>query len=316
MKIDFHTHTFPEKLAQSTIAKLSASADIKNYVEGTLADLQASMQDNDISCSVILPVATKPEQEKTVNRVALETNRRTKETGILSFGAIHPDNEDYKEILRYLKSNGVKGIKLHPVFQKTYFNDIRYKRIMDCAAELDLIIVTHAGFDISFPGADFVTPKHILPVIKELHPPKLVLAHMGGWDCWDEVLEMIAGCDVYLDTSFSLTPLRSPKSKATTLVKYDTPNFLSGKYETEAESGGRPNPGQPEPQKTARLQLSIDQFLKIVQKHGAGRILFGSDSPWSDQAESIRMLKNSGLSEDELSLILGKNAAKLLGISS
>lgn len=291
MIIDFHTHTFPEKIVQSTIAKLSASADIKNYIAGTLADLCSSMQNHGIDYSVLLPVVTNPAHEKKINRLTIETNEHFSESGIISFGGIHPDNEDYKNILKDLSKNGIKGIKLHPVFQKTYFNDIRYKKIIDYAMELDLIVVTHAGYDISYPGADFVTPSHILPIIKELHPKKLVLAHMGGWNCWDEVLDQIAGCDVYLDTSFSMTPLRSPKSKAATLSKSDSADI-----------------------KTSRLQLGIGEFQKIVKKHGIDRILFGSDSPWADQGECIRILKNTGLSDLELSKILGENAGRLLNL--
>jgi hypothetical protein len=30
------------------------------------------------------------------------------------------------------------------------------------------------------------------------------LAHMGGWKQWDEVLEILAGRDVYLGISFTL----------------------------------------------------------------------------------------------------------------
>lgn len=272
MIIDFHTHTFPEKLAQSAIAKLSASAHITNYLEGTLKDLISSMENTHIDYSVLLPVVTKPQQEKNINRVAVETNEHFENNGIISFGGIHPDNEDYKEILRFLANHGVKGIKLHPVFQKTYFNDIRYKRIISCAMENDLIVVTHAGYDISYPGADFVTPSHILPILTELAPKKLVLAHMGGWDCWDEVLDRIAGRDVYLDTSLSYN------------------------------------------QKTARLQLGIGQFTDFVKKHGSDRILFGTDSPWSDQSDCIRIMKKMGLSETAYSNIMANNAKRLLNL--
>ena len=50
---------------------------------------------------------------------------RFMEGKIISFGGIHPDNEDYKEKLCWIKEQGFKGIKLHPDYQDTYFNDIR-----------------------------------------------------------------------------------------------------------------------------------------------------------------------------------------------
>lgn len=278
MIIDFHTHTFPDSIAANAIEKLSHSANIINYTKGTYADLSQSMKETGINYSVILPVATKAGQEKSINHSALNINENFEQTGILSFGTIHPEDDDYKNILRFLSDNGIKGIKLHPVFQKTYFDDIRYKRIIDYAMERNLIVVTHAGFDISFPKADFVTPSHIIPILKELKPSKLVLAHMGGWDCWDEVLDEIAGYPVYFDTSFSLNPLRAQNKK----------------------------------EETNRPVLHTEQFLKIIKKHGADKILFGSDSPWSCQKESVELLKNTGLKEDEQDQILGQNAKILL----
>lgn len=278
MIIDFHTHTFPNKVAQKAIEKLSNSANILNYTKGTYDDLLLSMKKDGIDYSVILPVATKAGQEKSINYSALELNQNFEETGIISFGAIHPDDEDYKNILRFLSNNGFKGIKLHPVFQNTYFNDIRYKRIIDCAVENNLIIVTHAGYDISFPGADFVSPSHILPIIKEMHPKNLVLAHMGGWDCFSEVLEEIAGSDVYFDTSFSLNPLKTPSH-----ADRDPQTFLP-----------------------------VQKFVKLVEKHGSDKILFGSDSPWTSQKESVELIKTSGLSQEDIKKILGQNAKNLL----
>ena len=281
MIIDFHTHTFPEQIVKRAIAKLSESAHIKNYLNGTVDDLKSSMQTAGIDYSVLLPVVTKPSHQEDINRAAILAQERFPETGILSFGGIHPDNEDYRQILRELAGHGVRGIKLHPVFQETNFDDIRYLRIIECACENELIILTHAGLDISFPNGAFVTPDRIDSVLKQLHPDKLVLAHMGGWGCWDRVEELLSPYDVYLDTSFSLTPYRS---------------FTGQSGEVICKP------------------LDYEQFLRMVNSFGAKRILFGSDSPWADQAETLSRIRNSGLSPDEVQDILGNNAAKLLGI--
>lgn len=281
MIIDFHTHTFPDQLAKRAIAKLSESAHIINYLDGTAEDLKSSMQAADIDYAVLLPVVTKPSQQEDINRAAILTQEHFRETGILSFGGIHPDNEDYRHILRELAGHGVRGVKLHPVFQETYFDDIRYLRIIECACEMGLIVLTHAGLDISFPNRTFVTPDRIHSVLKQLQPDKLVLAHMGGWGHWDQAEELLAPFDVYLDTSFSLTPFRSGTGQE------DAVSFKP---------------------------MEHDQFLRMVNTFGAKRILFGSDSPWADQAETLSCIRNSGLSPDEVQDILGNNAAKLLEI--
>lgn len=57
-----------------------------------------------------------------------------------------------------------------------------------------------------------------------------------------------------------------------------------------------------------------DQFLRIVKAHGADKILFGSDAPWSKANEEIATLKSLPLTDDEKDLILYKNAERLLGI--
>lgn len=301
MIIDFHTHTFPEQIAARTIAKLSASSNLCSYLNGTAKELTASMQANGINYSVLLPVATKPSQTDTINQTAIQVNNRFRKTGLLSFGGIHPDNENYREILKNLSENGIKGIKLHPVFQNTYFDDIRYLRIIECACEYNLIVLTHAGYDVSFPNDEYSSPKHILPVIEQIHPDKLVLAHMGGWHEWNLVLELLAGQHVWLDTSFSLTPMR-PSAGANNTPDSDTA------VPTDTNVSPDPNVVWPDG------QLSKEAFCRLVRKHGSDKILFGTDSPWSSQAESLRLVRESGLNQTELDQILYKNAQALLDI--
>jgi len=278
--VDFHTHTFPEALAEYAIAKLAKSAGVKNYLNGTMDALCASMETAGIDYSILLPVVTRPGQQETINRTSLEINEKYKEKGLISFGGIHPDNEAYRQILCGLAREGIKGIKLHPVFQKTNIDDIRCLRIIECACENDLIVVVHAGYDVSYPEADYSSVSRIVSVLDTLKPRKLVLAHMGGWGCWNEVEQSIIGRNVYMDTSFSLLPILT----------------ASGAMRS--------------PQETPLL--SRKQFLRMVEKHGANKILFGTDSPWSDQKEALTFIKESGLGKKDLSLILGSNASELL----
>ncbi len=282
MILDFHTHTFPDAIAGRAIARLSASANIKSYSDGTIRGLKQKMSAASIDCAVLLPVATKPSQTEDINRLAVGTNDRFPETGILSFGGIHPDNEDYKKKLKCLAAKGVPGIKIHPVFQQTDIDDIRYMRIIEYACENGLIVLTHAGFDASFPGADFAAPYRILRVCRQIRPDKLVLAHMGGWDCWNEAEELLSGCGVYLDTAFSLDPLRPGA-------------FLDDASEHTA--------------------LSRDQFLRMVRAFGTDHILFGTDSPWTDMSEALELVRASGLTSSELDAILFENAAGLLKLT-
>lgn len=203
MIIDFHTHIFPDKIASRTVDQLEHSANIKAKSNGTIHGLINSMEDSGIDYSVVLPVITNPTQFHTVNTSAAKLNDDYKGK-IISFGGIHPRNEDYKEGLRTIKKLGLRGIKLHPDYQGVFFDDIQYIKIVDYATELGLIISVHAGFDIGIGQPIHCTPTRVLNVLKEVTPDRLVLAHMGGFKLWDQVEELLVGKNIYFDTSYSL----------------------------------------------------------------------------------------------------------------
>ena len=55
---------------------------------------------------------------------------------------------------------------------------------------------------------------------------------------------------------------------------------------------------------------------RFVKKHPAERILFGSDSPWTDQGEELRFLMSLPyLNGEEKEKIAGRNAAQLLDLA-
>lgn len=202
MIIDFHTHIFPDKIAESTIRSLEERAGLTASTNGTLSGLLASMETAGVDMSVILPVVTKPSQFETVNTFAASVNEQY-EGKLLSFGGIHPDTEDYKKELDRIKELGLKGIKLHPDYQGVMIDDIRYMNIIEYADALGLIIITHAGIDIGLPDPVHCPPDKMRKVIDTLHPKKMVVAHYGGWNQWEEVYEYLAGENLYLDTAFT-----------------------------------------------------------------------------------------------------------------
>ncbi|MDF2945017.1 MAG: hypothetical protein K0S01_3875 [Herbinix sp.] len=207
MVIDFHTHIFPERIAQKTIEKLERDGNVKAFTNGTLEGLKKSMLENNINISVVLPVVTKPSQFDSINSYAAEI---TGKEGIISFGGIHPDTEDFKTKLEEIKRMGLLGIKLHPDYQVTYVDDPRMVRIIQYAVELGLIIIIHAGVDIGLPEPVHCTPQRAAKMLSQIEgeDAKIVLAHMGGYDLWDEVEEYIVGKNVWIDTSFTIGRLK------------------------------------------------------------------------------------------------------------
>ncbi|MBW1792689.1 MAG: amidohydrolase family protein [Deltaproteobacteria bacterium] len=58
--------------------------------------------------------------------------------------------------------------------------------------------------------------------------------------------------------------------------------------------------------------MDKDKAKDIINAHPSDKILFGSDSPWGDQANAIRLLKDLKLGKDRELAILRGNAEKLL----
>ncbi len=60
--------------------------------------------------------------------------------------------------------------------------------------------------------------------------------------------------------------------------------------------------------------ISKNQFLNILEKHGSDKILFATDSPWSDMAKGIEWIKELKLSQKVEEDIMSGNAKRLLGL--
>ena len=282
MIIDIHTHVFPEKIAASTVKKLELISHTHSFSDGSSSGLKASMARAGVDRSLVLPVATNPHQVPHVNDSSARINDLGPETGIYSLGCIHPDFDGYREELSRIASLGLKGIKLHPEYQGTNFDDVRYLRILDRCGELGLVVLSHAGLDIGFPGKDNCSPAMVLNALRQVGPVKLALAHMGGWRQWDQVEALLPQSSVLLDTAFSygdLTPLE----------------------------------GHPFSEDQLHM-MEQEQFVRFVRKFGAQRLLFGTDSPWGDQSADVASIRALPLSPEERDAILGGNAQRLLGL--
>ncbi len=202
MVIDFHTHIFPDAIAPKTIPFLEQESGIRAATDGTINGLLHSMEQSGVDFSVIMPVVTKPSQFDSINAFAKSINDRFKGK-VISFGGIHPDCEDYKAKLDYIKELGLPGIKLHPDYQGVFIDDVRYMNIIEYANELELIILTHAGIDIGLPEPVHCPPDRMRKVIDAIQPDQMIVAHFGGWEQWEMVYEYLAGENVYFDTAFT-----------------------------------------------------------------------------------------------------------------
>lgn len=258
MVIDFHTHIFPDKIAEKTIEFLEKEGNISANTDGTLAGLLSSMEENRIDLSVVMPVVTKPEQFHTINSFAALINGKK---GIISFGGLHPDTVDYRDKLKKIKELGLPGIKLHPDYQKTYVDDPKMIKIIDYAAELELIVLLHAGMDIGLPDPIHCTPGRTVHMLEQLDrsDAKLVLAHTGGYHMWDEVEEYLVGTSLWFDISFSLG--RIPEDQLLRIIRNHGADRILFASDSPWDGQGKTY------ERFMRLELTEEEKERILYKN-------------------------------------------------
>ena len=265
MLIDFHTHAFPDKIAERAILTLADKAKLPYFTNGTVADTDEKMKDWGVDMRVMLSIATNPKQQTNVNNFAIEVNARD---NVIAFGSVHPQSEDALCELERIKAAGLCGIKLHPEYQEFFIDDEAVYPIYEKCIELGLVITFHTGKDLGYPDSLRATPDRILHVAERYPDGKFVLAHFGSSMMEDDVLEKLAGkIPYYMDTAFS--------------AGYISPEIA----------------------------------LKIIRKHGADKILFGSDCPWASSRETFDFISSLGLTDGEKDKIFFTNAMKLLNMN-
>jgi len=205
--IDFHTHIFPDALAERAITAMIENAPVMhNHTDGTLAGLKRSMAANGIDRSIILPVATKLSQVATINSNSIHNSTDT----VTFFGTLHPDSQDFVSEIARLKQAGIRGIKLHPEYQMFYFADSKYYPMYEAIQDAGMLLIMHAGKDPApMFSSDHAMPLDIKKVCAAFPRLKLIAAHMGGWRLWDRIEHELAGENVFFDTA-AVTGLIDP----------------------------------------------------------------------------------------------------------
>ena len=260
--IDFHVHAFPDNIAAGAMKKLKEEApEAKAYLNGTVDDLLKSMERNGIEKSVLCSIATRPEQFEPI----LRWSRKIQSEKLIVFPSIHPADTEFKEHIAAIKTEGFKGVKMHPYYQDFRLDEDRLLAIYEELVKNELMLVVHTGYDIAFPYDDRADSRKIVKVTEMFPQLKFVATHLGAWQQWDEVEQILAGKHIYMETSWSMEC------------------------------------------------ISKEQAKRIILKHPADCILFGTDSPWTDQGKSIELLKALNLPADLEKRILCDNAMALLG---
>ncbi len=261
--IDVHTHAFPDFLAPKAMAKLEAQADTRAHLDGTITALLSSMDRAGIAAAVVSSIATEPHQFPSI----LKWCRHIAGPRLIPFPSLHPRSPDAAEEITLIAQAGFKGIKLHPEYQDFVVDNPSLAGFYREIESAGLIILFHAGYDISFPDSDRSSPERISQINSSFPSLRLIASHLGGYRQWEKAIRFLVDRDIYLDTSYTIG------------------------------------------------HISPELFDEIIHEHSPERLLFGSDSPWTDQAAAVGEMRHLDLEPSLAERILSRNAENLLGMS-
>ena len=199
MIIDAHAHIFPDKIVEKAAAGIGKFYDIIMDCDGTVGSLLKICDTAGVDRCIVQSVATIPAQVQSINNFIAESVQQHPDR-LIGFGALHPDYEDIEGEVQRIVSLGLRGIKLHPDFQRFQIDEEKAFPMYEAASREGLPVLFHAG-DYRY---DFSGPKRLLNVARTFPKMKMIGAHFAGWSQWDEAAEVFAEHRIYVDLSSSL----------------------------------------------------------------------------------------------------------------
>ena len=254
--IDFHAHAFPDQVAESAIPYLEEEGNVKAMHDGRIDSLLNLMDMEGVDKSVICCIATRPSQFEAI----VTWSNQIRSDRLIPFPSFHPEDPDSLEHISKIKKEGFKGIKMHPYYQNFFLDDEKMFPAYEKISDLGLILVMHTGFDIAFPRIRRCDPKQILNVLTRFPDLKMVTTHLGAWQQWAEVEEMLTGRKIYMDVSYTLDQIDTQTARRI-ILKHPKEYILFG---TDSPWSG--------PQETYKhlqaLKLGDEREELIIRKNG------------------------------------------------
>jgi predicted TIM-barrel fold metal-dependent hydrolase len=215
--IDFHAHAFPDSVAAAAVPALAEKGNVTPCLNGRIDSLLAAMDRAGVEKAVLCSIATRPGQFGSI----LAWSKKVRSDRLIPFPSFHPENPEALEDIRIIEAEGFKGIKMHPYYQDFGIDEERLFPFYEAMCRTGLILVMHTGFDIGFPRKRIADPNRIARVLDQFPELKFVATHLGAWEMWDEVKELLTGRKVYMDISFSLQYLTPGQARELILAHPD-----------------------------------------------------------------------------------------------
>lgn len=206
--IDTHAHVYPDKIASKAVQAVGNFYNIEMNKNGSISCLIETGKEAGVSKYVIHSLATTTHQVQSINNFILSSAKEN--DCFIPFMTFHPDmsEKEMEEERDRVLPLGVKGVKLHPDFQKFYVDDENvYKIYRVCEGKLPILF--HAG-DYRY---EYSAPARIAKIAKLFPDLTVISAHFGGYHRWSEV-GVYQGLDnVYFDTSSSFFMISYDEAK-------------------------------------------------------------------------------------------------------
>ncbi|MDR7303948.1 amidohydrolase family protein [Haloactinomyces albus] len=259
MIIDAHTHVWPDALADKALSanKLPGLSAVGDGKSTTLA---GEMPDNGVGHSIALGVAGAARHVDRTNEFVASLDRAS----FTPFGSVHVDLS-VEENLNSLRRHGIRGVKVHPLFQGFGLMHERLWELFEAFDE-DIAVITHVGAGGSGQVNSLSTPRMLREIVRTFPRLRLVACHFGGYHMLEEAEEELRGLPIVLETSWP----------------------------------------------PALARMDPNTVRRLINNHGAERVVFGSDWPMANPAEEIDAIRRLNLGDEVEAAILGKNLERVL----
>ncbi len=278
MKVDVHTHIWPDRIAAATLESMTRTVGLESIAPNTIAGIKAHMADSGVDKSIVLGVVERADQVRRANDWLISIQ----DEQLVPFGAMHPDLEDKGAEIARLRESGIKGVKLHPIINGFYPDDPKMFPIYEEMGE-SMVLAIHCGRmprtqglrsehraeNRAEPQPVFAAPERIMNVVRQFPKLRVIALHLGGFYMLDEAeRELIGRENILIDTTW-------PPS-----LRELTPQTLTS----------------------------------IINKQGAHKVCFGTDFPLASQSSEAEYIQSLPLPDSAREGILGENARQFIGL--
>jgi uncharacterized protein len=286
--IDAHAHAYPEEdLAMVTersgmLDQSLPDTDPNKWMlhhEGSLASLLTEERIADIDRFVLLPVSSRPERTRSLNRWVADMARNHPE--IIPFGTLVANSSSLADEFEEVLDLGLRGIKVHPFLQRVDILAPAVRKFWSLLEESGLPVVLDSMYlkglmkykphlkDLAKMAGAFETgPARISTVARSYPGLTLIAPHLGSLYAWDRLEPLYPLENVFFDLSF-VSFIVSPREAAA-----------------------------------------------IIRRKGSDHVLFGTDAPWRKPLDAKKWFEELPLTAKEFELISHGNLEAILGTPS